>query len=177
MKKFGRAGSTFGTVVAAALVLSVATTGGAVAGGLITSKQIKNNTIKSIDVRDANLTGVDVKDGSLLAQDLSSDAQRSFTGINGYTLVTADSASVADGGSGFQRAVCPAGLRLTGGGAAWANGSDSGSFLGRSNPESFNNGSSAAPTSATANSWFADGENHSGGTRVLRVYAFCASVN
>jgi len=71
MKKFGRAGSTFGTVVAAAVVIAVASTGGAVAGGLITSKQIKNNTIKSIDVRDGNLTGTDIADGSLGGADVT----------------------------------------------------------------------------------------------------------
>ena len=65
MKKIGRAGSTFGTVVAAALVLAVATTGGAVAGGLITSKQIKNNTIKSIDVRNGTLTPADMAPGTI----------------------------------------------------------------------------------------------------------------
>jgi hypothetical protein len=71
MKKFGRAGSTFGTVVAGAVVIAIASTGGAVAGGLITSKQIKNNTIKSVDVRDGNLKGVDVADGSLTGADLA----------------------------------------------------------------------------------------------------------
>jgi hypothetical protein len=71
MKKFARAGSTFGTLVAAAVVLAVATTGGAVAGGLITSKQIKNNTIKSKDVRDGALKGVDITNGSLSGADLA----------------------------------------------------------------------------------------------------------
>jgi hypothetical protein len=71
MKKLGRAGSTFGTVVAAAVVLTIATTGGAVAGGLITSKQIKNDTIKSVDVKDGSLTGTDVADGSLGGTDLA----------------------------------------------------------------------------------------------------------
>ena len=71
MKKLGRAGSTFGTVVAAAVVIAVASNGGAVAGGLITSKQIKNNTIKSIDVRDGNLTGTAVADGSISGPDVA----------------------------------------------------------------------------------------------------------
>ena len=70
MKKLGRAGSTFGTVVAAAVVLTIATTGGAVAGGLITSKQIKNDTIKSVDVKDGSLAGADVADFSLSNQDV-----------------------------------------------------------------------------------------------------------
>jgi hypothetical protein len=71
MKKFGRAGSTFATVVVAAIVLALVGATGAVAGGLITSKKIKDNTIKSRDVRNGALTGVDVADGSLGAVDLS----------------------------------------------------------------------------------------------------------
>jgi hypothetical protein len=176
MKKFGRAGSTFGTVVAAAAVIAVATTGGAVAGGLVTSAKIKNNTIKSIDVRDNTLKSADVRDGELLPQDVSSDTQRRFTSINGYVLVTVDSATVTNGSSGFARAVCPAGTRVIGGGAAWASGSASGSFLSRSTPEAFSGGGSSNPTTTTANAWFADGENHSGGDRIIRVHAFCANV-
>ncbi len=71
MKLFGRKGSTFATVVAAAAVLAVTTTGGAVAGGLITSKQIKNNTIRSIDVHDGTLTGTDIADGSVGGADIA----------------------------------------------------------------------------------------------------------
>jgi hypothetical protein len=71
MIKSGRARSTFATVVAAAVVLAVATTGGAVAGGLVTSKQIKNNTIKSKDVKNNNLQGIDVLDGSLTGDDVA----------------------------------------------------------------------------------------------------------
>jgi len=71
MKKFNRAGKSFTTVVAAAAVLTVFGTGTAVAGGLITSAKIKNNTVKSIDVRDNNLKGVDVLDGSLAGTDVA----------------------------------------------------------------------------------------------------------
>jgi hypothetical protein len=71
MKKFGRAGSTFGTVIAAVVILALAGTTGAVAGGLITSKKIKNETIKSIDVKNGNLQGVDIADGSLSGADIA----------------------------------------------------------------------------------------------------------
>ena len=71
MKKLNRAGKTFSTVVAGAVVIALFGTGTAVAGGLITSAKIKNNTVKSIDVRDNNLKGVDVTDGSLTGADLA----------------------------------------------------------------------------------------------------------
>jgi hypothetical protein len=86
MKKFNRAGKTFGTVVAGAVVIALFGTGTAVAGGLITSAKIKNNTVKSIDVRDGNLKGVDVADGSLGGADLADGS------LNG--------ADVADGSLG-----------------------------------------------------------------------------
>jgi len=70
MKKFDRTGRTFTTVVAAAAVLTLFGTGTAVAGGLITSAKIKNNTVKSIDVRDNTLKGLDVLDGGLTGADL-----------------------------------------------------------------------------------------------------------
>jgi uncharacterized protein YjbI with pentapeptide repeats len=70
MKKITRTTRTFTTVVAGATVLAVFGTGTAVAGGLITSAKIKNNTVKSIDVRDNNLKGVDVLDGSLTGADV-----------------------------------------------------------------------------------------------------------
>lgn len=88
MKKFGRAGSTFGTVIAAAVVLAVATTGGAVAGGLVTSAKIKNNTIKSIDVRNGTLTGTDVADGSLGGADIA-NGSLSGADLAGGTLASA----------------------------------------------------------------------------------------
>lgn len=59
--------SSVATVVGAAVVLAVATTGGAVAGGLVTSAKIKNNTIKSIDVRNGSLTGADLAPGTIPA--------------------------------------------------------------------------------------------------------------
>jgi hypothetical protein len=82
MKKFGRAGSTLATVVIAAVVLAIVGASGAVAGGLITSLKIKNNTIKSIDVRDNALKSVDVTNGSLTGADVANGSltQQDLTG-------------------------------------------------------------------------------------------------
>ena len=133
MRKFGRAGSTFGTVVAAALVIAVASTGGAVAGGLITSKQIKNNTIKSIDVRDGNLTGTDIADGSIGSGDIADGSVGSADiahgavtkadlagAAQGYTNVVTKrvvDSGVANGASSTLTVVCGAGQTAVGGGA------------------------------------------------------------
>ena len=54
-------------VLAVALVLG---SGTAYAAKQITSKSIKNNTIKSVDVKDGNLTGTDVADASLSTADV-----------------------------------------------------------------------------------------------------------
>jgi hypothetical protein len=96
MRKLGRRGSTFGTVVAAAVVIAVASTGGAVASGLITSAKIKNNTIKSIDVHDGTLTGVDVADGSLGGTDVA-DGSLSGTDVQDGSLTGADINGATDG--------------------------------------------------------------------------------
>jgi len=74
MTKFNRTTRTFTTVVAGATVLAIFGTGTAVAGGLITSAKIKNNTVKSIDVRNNNLKGVDVRDGSLSGADIAASS-------------------------------------------------------------------------------------------------------
>jgi hypothetical protein len=54
-------------VVAVALVLG---SGSAYAAAQISSKNIKNNTIKSVDVKDGALTGTDVADSSLSSLDI-----------------------------------------------------------------------------------------------------------
>lgn len=79
MKKLNRPTRTFATVVAGATVLAVFGTGTAVAGGLITSAKIKDNTVKSIDVRNNTLKSVDVRDGALTGADLQ---DKSVTGAD-----------------------------------------------------------------------------------------------
>ncbi|RNL66143.1 hypothetical protein EFK50_00490 [Nocardioides marmoriginsengisoli] len=70
MKKSLKPRSTVMTVVVATVALILFGGGTAVAGGLITSAKIKNNTIQSIDVRNNALTGTDVRDGSLGSADV-----------------------------------------------------------------------------------------------------------
>jgi hypothetical protein len=103
MKKLNRTGRTFATVVAGATVIALFGTGTAVAGGLITSAKIKNNTVKSIDVKDGNLKGVDVADGSLGGADLAdgslSGADLADGSIGGADVAdgSVNGADIADG--------------------------------------------------------------------------------
>jgi len=55
----------------ALLALVVALAGTSYAAVQITSKQIKNNTIKSKDIKDNEVTGKDVKDASLTGADIA----------------------------------------------------------------------------------------------------------
>lgn len=57
------------------VVLLMGTTGGAVAGALITGKQIKDGTVASIDVANSSLSGTDVRNDSLTASDIADDSR------------------------------------------------------------------------------------------------------
>lgn len=70
MRKFGKAGRSLLTVIAAAVVVALFAGGSAVAGSLVTSAKIKNNTILSKDVHNGTLRGVDIKDFSLSNRDI-----------------------------------------------------------------------------------------------------------
>lgn len=60
----GRSAGRLSPLALALLVIAVlfGTTGGAVAGGLITGAQIKNGTVTGVDIKNDNLTAVDIKD-------------------------------------------------------------------------------------------------------------------
>jgi hypothetical protein len=88
MKKFTRTGR-FTTVVAGAVVLAVFGGGTAVAGSLITSAKIKDNTILSKDVHNGTLKSVDVKDGSLNGADVQ-DGSLNSADIADYSLSNQD---------------------------------------------------------------------------------------
>lgn len=95
MKKSLKPRSTVLTVVAATVALVVFGGGTAVAGGLITSAKIKNNTIQSIDVKNNNLTGADIKDSSLTGADIANGSlNRADTGVH-FAQINAD-ATVAN---------------------------------------------------------------------------------
>lgn len=53
------------TIAIAAFLLLAVTAGSASAGALITSAQIKDDTVAGVDIKNQNLTGADVQDGSL----------------------------------------------------------------------------------------------------------------
>jgi hypothetical protein len=74
MPKNSQAGRSL-AVVAAATVLALAAGGGAVAGSLITSKDIKDKTITGADLHKNAVKTQKVKNGTLKIQDLNKKAQ------------------------------------------------------------------------------------------------------
>jgi hypothetical protein len=200
MKKFGRAGSTLGTVIAGALVISVVGAGGAVAGGLITSKQIKNNTIKSIDVRNGSLTGTDVADGSLTGADIGDGSvgnadiadgaigkAKIAAAAQGYTSIVTKSvvvASVANGSASTRGVDCGAGnVAIGGGGYTEPSGlvliGTTEGILEQSfpaNPSTFAiSGSVPAGNGVAPQVWRSTVRNNDGSTTSNVHYAICAT--
>jgi hypothetical protein len=192
MNKLGRTSSTFVTVIVAAIVIAIVGASGAVAGGLITSKKIKNNTIKSIDVKDGTLTGTDVADGSLGGADLAdgsvakadiAGAAQGFTSI--VTKIQTDT-GIANGATSTISVVCGAGQVAVGGGAYVVfNGLNfvgiTGGVLELSHPTltgttildttaQFPAGNAVAP-----NGWKTTVRNDQGATEDAVHYAMCAS--
>ncbi|MCR1781189.1 hypothetical protein KVF89_01460 [Nocardioides carbamazepini] len=92
--------------VATGLVLTAGTSG-AVAGAMITGKQIKNNTVTTKDIKDGSLGGADIQDGSLTSSDLAAAAR----GLTGVVVVNA-SAAVPNGGWNKAVAACPGGTSI-----------------------------------------------------------------
>jgi hypothetical protein len=91
MKRWIRLPSPAMMVALAALVMS---TGGTVtAAALITSAEIKNNTIRSVDVRNGSLSGADIKDSALSGADVRNN---SLTGAD-LANNSVNSGKVADG--------------------------------------------------------------------------------
>jgi hypothetical protein len=178
MKKFGRTGSLFGTLIAAMIILALAGTTGAVAGGLITSKKIKDNTIKSRDVRNGNLTGIDIADGSLGKSDINGAAQ-GFTTVVTKRVTASD---VAIGGDSTRDVFCADGQVAIGGGGYTSpglviGGSDPG-WLMQSLP--IRKGfsplfiTSPAGDNAEPQGWRTQIYNDSGAIRDQYHYAICA---
>jgi hypothetical protein len=73
--------------VATGLVLTAGTSG-AVAGAMITGKQIKNNSVTTKDIKNNNLTGGDIADGSISAADLAAADRAAATDRGVAGLVT-----------------------------------------------------------------------------------------
>src|SRR5262245_18387303 len=68
--------------IGAAVIVS-ASSFGAVAAKLVTSADIKDQTIKKVDIKKGGVGGSEVKDKSLKVKDLSTDAQAKLKGNTG----------------------------------------------------------------------------------------------
>lgn len=81
----GRTTGRLSPLALALLVLAVlfGTTGGAVAGGLITGAQIKNGSVTGIDLKNGSVTGADIRNDSLAAVDIK-DEPRVYGASAGY---------------------------------------------------------------------------------------------
>ena len=75
----------FVAVTAGAAILVAASSFGAVAANLVTSADIKDQTIKKVDIGKGAVGGDEVKDSSLKMKDLSSGAQAKLKGNTGST--------------------------------------------------------------------------------------------
>ena len=73
----------FVAVTAGAAIIVAASTFGAVAAKLVTSADIKDQTIKKIDIKEGGVGGSEVKDKSLKVKDLSDGAQKKLKGNTG----------------------------------------------------------------------------------------------
>jgi hypothetical protein len=177
------------TTAAAALLagaLFLSATGGAVAGSMITGKQIK----------DGSLTGKDVKDGSLASGDLAADTRAVLTGPAGpagpkgatgatgatggagspgatgatgpvaslgYQIVVGSSPTVVTGSSASVSVSCPAGKKAVGAGASWLNN---------------NTAVQITPSNAGLSStlWFGVGKNTSAGNDNITMSLVCITA-
>ncbi len=146
-------------------------TGGAVAGAMITGKQIKNNTVTTKDIKDGTLKGVD------LSPSLQAGAAPGARPLDGYEMVVVQGDPVAAGASGFARATCPAGKQIVGGSGSWYGFAASGDgVLNRVFFDRYDNGTASAPTATNANSIRVNGKNDAGSALSLKAYAICAKV-
>jgi hypothetical protein len=134
MKRIARHSRSVSIVVAVAAVV-IATAGSATAAGLITSSQIKNDTISSADIRDDTIRSADVRNHSLVVDDFKPgqipEGPRGATGAtgpggrpgapgrDGFGLLTYAHRSerLANGDSVELIATCPPGTFVTGGDA------------------------------------------------------------
>ncbi len=142
-------------VVGGAVALLLASTGGAVAGKLVTGA----------DVRDGSLTGRDLRNGSVRAVDLDDDVRDPLQRIGHFKRYTKTSAPVAEGETAYVSLTCPAAnaVRAISAGAEWEldEGIDS---------------VQVAPNAGTDNGWHATGLNSDGVDDRLVLSVTCGRV-
>ena len=105
-------------VLAAAGVIALSASGGAVAGGLITSKQIKDNTITTQDIKNGTITTADLAPGTAVsgpqgpAGAAGTPGTPGTAGISGYQVVDGPGTSIASGSQGSASVGCPSGKKV-----------------------------------------------------------------
>jgi hypothetical protein len=126
-----RTGWSRRSVAVTVAALLVATTaggaGGAGASGLLTGKNIRNDSLRSIDFRNGSINATRIRDGSLTPADVAfdlagprgprgGDGPRGFPGIRSITLRTGAQVSRTTAGTLFLQASCnPGEIALSGG--------------------------------------------------------------
>lgn len=109
MKRIPR--STPAVIIGLALLLLLTSTGGAVAGGLITSKKIKDGTITSADIKDKSIAKKDLRASALSATGANGPAGP----IGATGAAGAAGAAGANGTRGFSAwDVIPSGVTVMG---------------------------------------------------------------
>ncbi len=87
-----------GTILISTLLLLLIATGVAQAAATIGSKQIKNNSVKSVDIKDNSLKSADIKNNSLKSADIKDNSLKSAD-IKKNSLQAGDLAPNSVGGS------------------------------------------------------------------------------
>jgi hypothetical protein len=187
--------SVLTAAVLSCLCLVFGSVGGAVAGSMVTGKQIKDGTV----------TGKDVKDGSLASADLADAAASGApgpqgapgapgapgpagaNGVSGYGMFFGFQPGVADNANGFAIAACPVGKRAVGGGGQWTTVAGDAvvptATLSFSAPRhAIRDGSgnvvgTVDPTSGTPDAWLAEGTNHGGVAATIAAFVFCVNAS
>lgn len=187
------------TAAAGALVL--ASTGGAVAGSMITGKQIKDGTVTSADIANRTITAKDLgaatrsalagADGTDGADGLDGlpgppgadglDGLDGLDGVSGYEVVQSFGTATPPGVETVNQAVCPVGKVAVGGGSGWGGPSNAGNVITTSLPfKALRDGSGAVVGSSfpdpDVDMWQAVGFHASAGNQVLLVFVICVTA-
>jgi hypothetical protein len=102
---------TLTSVAVLGVAVLLAGAGGATAGSLVTSAQIKDGTVSTKDVRN----------GTIALADLAPATRSGLRGLTGYQMVRVASEPVPDGSSRTIAGECPTGKKVLGASAFWVN--------------------------------------------------------
>ena len=163
MKRF-LPSTTAAALLAAALFVSA--TGGAVAGSMITGKQIKNGSVTGKDLKDESVSTADLAPSTLVAGPPGpagapgAAGQPGIAGVSGYQVVTATDTQVSNDAGLQADGICTGGRKPLGATA------------------SFSRRFNLAPVVQTLSDTTirAFGINDNGGAETLTLTVYCASV-